>query len=247
MRTTLLLVLVLLSSVPESFAFPPDGQAEEKVEKSVEKAQATVVSPGDPAFDRRLLDHALQIEARSTDGRLVRSGSGVLTADSGYVMTSLDVVVGGSTYRVSGGVVGSSRDAAPLAVTRQGDIAILQLQMAKEEERLSQPPRTKSPPAVGDRLYAAAREGGSRKEGKVVSSSEAKDSSRLLRINLLLEPGTGLYNSRGELVAIVRVSGKSKSSGLAVFTPQGMPGDWVEYFPSRVGEPIKKKPVEKMQ
>jgi len=197
------------------------------------------LTPESPEFDRRMHDCALKIEVRSTDGVLVREASAVITGNSGYVMTSLDAVVGGAVYTVTGGTMKAARSATPLAVTRMGDLAILQLQLSKDD-RFVYPPRAKSPPVVGDRVYAVVTGAPGRKEGKVISMSEPKDGSRLLRTNLSLDAGTGLYNSRGELAAIVRKSGKASTSTLAVFAPARMLGNWVEYFPARVGAPVHK-------
>jgi len=205
----------------------------------IEAPEPPPLVPESPEFDRRMHDCALKIEVRSTDGVLVRQASAVLTGNSGYVMTSLDAVVGGSVYTVSGGAMKAARSATPLAVTRIGDLAILQLELSKDD-RLVYPPRAKSPPVAGDRVYAVVTGVPGRKEGKVISVSEPKDGSRPLQTDRSLEAGTGLYNSRGELAAIVRKSGKASTSTLAVFAPLRMAGNWVDYFPARVGAPIHK-------
>ena|SRR5688572_10632988 len=77
-----------------------------------------VLTPTDPAFDRFMLDHALQIQVRSTDGRVVRRGAGVISSDAGYVMTSLELVVGGTEYLVTGPALDVPRSATALEIGR---------------------------------------------------------------------------------------------------------------------------------
>jgi hypothetical protein len=202
--------------------------------------------PGDPAFDRYMHEHAVELEVRSTDGRVIRSGAGVISSDSGYVMTALELVVGGAGFVVSGRMVGSPRPATALAITGSGAVAILQL--TGEPPRVQTPLRSLSPPQPGDMVYAFVATPPStqpaRREGRIAQVTTDSDGSVLLQVSFAMRVGTPLYNSQGSFIGIVR--GASRSGGQsnrAVFVPDGMPGDWVLYFPARVGDPIAKKPV----
>jgi hypothetical protein len=240
------LFLLQLPLAQSAGAFPPGAESPAAAPQIIAESEPPPLAPDSPEFNQRMLDSALRIEVRSGDGVLIREASAVLTDSSGYVMTSLDAVVGGSVYMVSGGPLKAARSATPLAVTRQGDLAILQLQVSRDE-RLARPPRAKSPPVPGDRVYAALPGTSGRKEGKVLSVSGSKDGSRLLKTSLPLEPGSGLYNGRGELVAIVRKAGKAATSSLAVYAPGRMRGTWVGSFPSRLGDALEKISPEEVK
>lgn len=241
---TLLLSLLLADAgaVPSTGEVPSAGTSTMPI--AVAPPEQAALSPGSPEFDARIVRQGLRLEARNMDGKLIRRANAVLTSTSGYVMTSLEAVAGASTFSVAGGMLKEPREAKALAVTRKGNLAILQLVMTADD-RLEQPPRAKVPPVVGDRLYSIDSTGQPRKEGRVVSISEAKDGGRLLTVSIALESGTPLYNARGELAAITRRSTANRT--VAVYAPERMPGDWVEYFPARVGEPIVKKPPEKVE
>src|ERR1700682_1187421 len=83
-------------------------------------------------------DHSVTLIVQTGEGRLIRKGRAALSTSEGYIITSLDVVVGGSSFLVSGGLVGPPRPAQALAVSRRGKLAILQLEM-KDKERLGDP------------------------------------------------------------------------------------------------------------
>ncbi|MEP6768387.1 MAG: trypsin-like peptidase domain-containing protein [Acidobacteriota bacterium] len=192
---------------------------------------------------RFVSDHAVTLLVQTGEGRLIRKGQAMLSTSEGYVMTSLDLVAGGSSFVVSGGVVGAARPAKALAVSRRGKIAILQLEMKSEERLGDVAPRTDAPPGAGDRLFAL-RESGQVVEGRVASISQDTDTTRLLHLNLGLPSGTPIFNFRGQFVGVIRGSVRKVPGAVAVFVPSKVPGDWVDYFPSTIREPIHKKVIE---
>jgi hypothetical protein len=205
---------------------------------------APALTPGSPAFDRYIHDHAVEIEVRNTDGRIVRKGAGVISSDSGYVMTSLDVVVGGTDYLIAGAAVQPPRSATALAVTKAGQLALLQL--TGKPPALSTPARSASPPQPKDAVFGIPRPPLTEpdvRRGEISGIKTERDGSAILEVSFSSVAGTGLYNSRGALVAITRGSDKPRPSNRAVFVPDRMPGDWVLYFPARVGDPIARKPA----
>ncbi|MDQ2870261.1 MAG: trypsin-like peptidase domain-containing protein [Acidobacteriota bacterium] len=211
---------------------------------SVEDRPAPLPTPT-PIQDvsRFVSDHAVTLLVQTGEGRLIRKGQAMLSTSEGYVMTSLDLVAGGSSFVVSGGVVGESRPAKALAVSRRGKIAILQLDMKSGEHLGDAAPRTDVPPGAGDKLFALG-ETGRVVEGKVASISEDPDTTRLLHLNLALAAGAPLFNFRGQFVGVVRTPVRKAPGSLAVFVPAKVPGDWVDYFPSSVRDPIHKKVIE---
>jgi hypothetical protein len=233
--------LCFLVSLTVTANEPPQPPAGGAVSQA---APAPALTPGSPAFDRYIHDHAVEIEVRNTDGRIVRKGAGVISSDSGYVMTSLDVVVGGTDYLVAGAAVQPPRSATALAVTKAGQLALLQL--TGKLPALTTPARSVSPPQPGDAVFGVPRpqltESGVQR-GQISGIKTERDGSAILEVSFSSVAGTGLYNSRGALVAITRGSDKPRPSNRAVFVPDRMPGDWVLYFPARVGDPIAKKPA----
>jgi hypothetical protein len=202
--------LCFLVSLTVTANEPPQPPAGGAVSQA---APAPALTPGSPAFDRYIHDHAVEIEVRNTDGRIVRKGAGVISSDSGYVMTSLDVVVGGTDYLVAGAAVQPPRSATALAVTKAGQLALLQL--TGKLPALTTPARSVSPPQPGDAVFGVPRP-------------------------QLTESGV----QRGQISGIkTERSDKPRPSNRAVFVPDRMPGDWVLYFPARVGDPIAKKPA----
>ncbi len=192
---------------------------------------------------RFVSDHAVTLLVQTGEGRLIRKGQAMLSTSEGYVMTSLDLVAGGSSFVVSGGVVGEGRPAKALAVSRRGKIAILQLDMKSGEHLGDAAPRTDVPPGAGDRLFALG-DGGRVIDGKVLSIFEDSDTTRLLHLDRALASGAPVFNFRGQFVGVVRGAVRKAAGGIAVFVPAKVPGDWVDYFPSSVREPIRKKVIE---
>jgi hypothetical protein len=211
-----------------------------------QRVEDSALTPSNPSFARFIFEHAVEIEVRNTDGRVVRNGAGVISSDSGYVMTSLDVVVGGTEYVVSGLTVKGGRVARALAVSEAGQIAILQL--IGTPPAVSTPSRSESPPQAGDSIYAAPPPGHVEalpQTGKVAAVKTEPDGAVILELDLRTTRGVPLFNSRGALVAIVRGNEQTRPSNRAVFVPDRMPGEWVLYFPARVGDPIARKPVSR--
>jgi hypothetical protein len=246
MKTILTVVLVVAGSFAISVvagANPPASQA-----PPGQRGADASLTPADPAFAKFIYEHDVEIEVRNTDGGVVRKGAGVISSDSGYVMTSLDVVVGGTEYFVTGpAVVGGAGVAKALAVSKAGQIAILQL--TGKPPTVSTPARSESPPQVGDSIYARPPAGGPEvphQAGKIATLKTEPDGAVVLEVNFRSTAGAALYNSRGALVAIVRGSERARPSNRAVFVPDPMPGEWVLYFPARVGDPIARKPVSRV-
>ena len=246
MKTILTVVLV----VAKSFAISVVASADPRASQAPpgQRVADVPMTPTDPAFTRFILEHAVEIEVRNTDGGVVRKGAGVISSDSGYVMTTLDVVVGGTEYLVAGpAVIGGARVAKALAVSKSGQIAVLQL--TGKAPAVRTPVRSDSPPQAGDSIYATPPVGGSEvplQAGKIVTLKTERDGAVVLEVNFRNTAGAALYNSRGALVAIVRGSEHGRPSNRAVFVPERMPGEWVLYFPARVGDPLARKPVSRV-
>jgi hypothetical protein len=214
---------------------------------SDQRAAEAPLTPADPAFGRFIYEHSVEIEVRNTDGGVVRRAAGMLSSDSGYVMTSLDVVVGGTEYLIVGPALRVARVAKALAVSKAGRIAILQL--TGKAPAIGTPARADSPPQAGDSIYAAPPPGRTeaRAEARRVTTLRTEpDGAVILELDFKSTAGAALYNSRGALVAIVRGSARAEPSNRAVFVPDRMPGEWVLYFPARVGDPIAEKPTSRV-
>jgi hypothetical protein len=246
MKTIVTAVLMVASS----FALSVDASADPRASQALpgQRLGDAPLTPAAPAFARFVYEHAVEIEARNTDGAVVRKGAGVLSSNSGYVMTSLDVVVGGTEYLVAGpAITAGARVARALAVSKVGQIAILQL--TGIPPTVSTPARSESPPQTGDSIYApppAGRSEAPLQAGKIAALKTEPDGGVVLEVTFRSTAGSGLYNSRGALVAIVRGSDRARASNRAVFVPDRMPGEWVLYFPVRVGDPIVRKPVSRV-
>ncbi len=238
--------LVLALAQPLAVSVLPDGAPMPEQVPTGQRAADVSLNPAEPSFARFINEHAVEIEVRNTDGRVVRKGAGVISSDSGYVMTSLEVVVGGTEYLVAGPAVGATRAATALAVSKAGQIALLQL--TGKPPAIATPARSSSPPQAGDRLYTAPPTGQAEaplRPGKISAVRTERDGAVLLELDVRSPAGAAVYNSRGALVGIVRGGDQARPSNRAVFVPDRMPGDWVLYFPARVGDPIARKPISR--
>ncbi|MEO8191782.1 MAG: trypsin-like peptidase domain-containing protein [Acidobacteriota bacterium] len=239
----LILACQVLCLLQAAGPMPPPGPL---LTPMVQLDQHTVLPTPTPVQDVAgfVRDHSVTLLVQTGEGRLIRKGQAALSTPEGYIVTSLDLVVGGSSFLVSGGLVGTARAAKALAVSRKGKLAILQLEM-KENERLGdQTPRTNIAPGVGDKVFGVGAEGATA-EGKVLSVSEDADGTRLMKTSVALPAGSPLFNYRGQFVGVRRVS-SGPQAGLVVFVASSVPGDWVDYFPSSLREPIRKKAIESL-